>query len=147
MKILKKLLDFNTDRELDKQKFDIEVASLNIIEELLEAHGVHDNKKRTYSKNVYESLVFEVDMAIQSNDKNRYIKPTVYDILDAFGDIMVYAFGEPLKLGYNPIKVLSEVAKEISTRVGTIINGKFVKDKSEKARSLWYIADFSSTKI
>ena len=80
-------------------------------------------------------------------NKDLFKEPTEHDVIDAFCDIEVYAFGEPLKMGYNPILCLNETADEICSRTGNIIDGKFVKDKSDEARSLWCKADFSSAKL
>jgi len=51
-----------------------------------------------------------------------------------------------MKLGYEPECVLNEVAKEINSRVGSIIDGKFIKDKSPEARAKWYKADYEKCK-
>lgn len=143
---LSKLVKFSTDRGLDRQDFNIEVASLNIIEELLEAHGVHDLDTRDFSTMMYSTMKLLVD-SIKVNRPKCYVEPTIKDRIDAFMDISVYAFGEPLKMGYNSEICLAEVEQEISSRVGVIVDGKFVKDKSEQAQKLWYKADFSKAKI
>jgi len=50
------------------------------------------------------------------------------EIVDAFADIIVFATGSIVKLGYDPEKVMDEVLKEIESRTGKMIDGKFVKD-------------------
>ena len=147
--ILETLVNFNKERGLDKQDFDLRVASMNILEELLEAHGVHDNDDRELSKFMYKHIEEIVIDAVNGDfrDGIEYKKPTTHSVIDAFCDIQVYAFGEPLKIGYNPIQCLSETTTEICSRVGEIKNGKFVKDKSEEAQANWYKADFSRAKL
>jgi len=63
-------------------------------------------------------------------------------LADAYADIIVFAVGSLLKLGYDPECVMNEVVKEISSRTGKVIDGKFVKDKSPEAQAKWYKADF-----
>ena len=57
-------------------------------------------------------------------------------MVDAFCDIQVFAGGEVGKLGYNNEVAMGEVAKEINSRTGSIIDGKFVKNKTEQATKL-----------
>lgn len=61
------------------------------------------------------------------------------EIVDAFADIIVFSTGAIIKNGYNPEKVMDEVLKEIESRSGKIIDGKFVKDLNVKT----YKANFS----
>lgn len=146
--VLEQLVEFNTVRELDKQEFNLKVASMNILEELLEAHGVHDNKDRDLAKFMYMHLSeIKDDAPMMEREGVTYAKPTVIDQINAFNDIQVFAFGEPLKMGYSPILCLEESTREISTRVGEVINGKFVKDTSDEAKANWYTPDYSKAKI
>lgn len=62
--------------------------------------------------------------------------------VDALCDVIVFAVGAIMKLGYDPECALSEVAKEINSRSGSIVDGKFQKDKSPEAKAKWYQADF-----
>lgn len=144
-KALKEIIRFQTDRGLHKKDFDLDVASMNILEEVLEAHGVKDNSNRKYTKRLLIKLNEVVADCII--DGTNYEKPTEEDIVDAFCDIQVFASGEVLKIGYCPIISLIECGKEINSRVGTIIDGKFVKDKSNEAMLNWYKADYSKAKI
>jgi len=53
-----------------------------------------------------------------------------------------------MKLGYDPEKVLQEVAEEINSRVGSIIDGKFEKLlPGEEGYVKPYKADFTNCKI
>jgi len=51
-----------------------------------------------------------------------------------------------MKLGYHPGMVLEEISKEINSRVGEMVEGKFTKDTSEEAKANWYKADFTKCK-
>jgi predicted HAD superfamily Cof-like phosphohydrolase len=64
---------------------------------------------------------------------------TKEEIVDAFADIIVFSTGAIIKNGYDPEKVMDEVLKEIESRTGKIIDGKFVKDTDVKM----YKAKFS----
>ena len=144
-KVLTKLIEFNKERLLDKQEFNLEVASMNILEELLEAHGVHDDKNRYMARTLYDEFLAWVDYV-------KYEKPELYkevesddELVDAFCDIQVFAFGEIMKLGHDPVMALDETANEILSRRGKIVDGKFTKDKSPEAQSKWYKANYTKS--
>lgn len=147
--VLDEMIRFQKERELDKKPFDIKVASLNILEELLEAHGVNDCCKETKNERkealyrALESLVNEVKLFTPE----KYSHPTDDEIVDAFCDISEFAIGEPLKLGYDVELSLTEMAREINSREGEIINGKFEKYKTPEAKAKWYKADYSKAKV
>lgn len=69
--------------------------------------------------------------------------------IDAMADIIVFAYGEMAKYGYDGDKVMDEVIKEISSRVGAYDPNtkKWQKDKSSEAQAKWYTADFSTCKL
>jgi|MEHZ01.4.fsa_nt_MEHZ011120235.1_3 hypothetical protein len=69
--------------------------------------------------------------------------------IDAMADIIVFAYGEIAKYGYDGDKVMGEVIKEISSRVGDYSEEtkKWQKDKSPEAQANWYTADFSECKL
>ncbi len=48
-----------------------------------------------------------------------------------------------MKLGYEPELVLKEVAKEIHSRTGTIVDGKWMKNKNVET----YKANFKVCKL
>ena len=147
--VLGSLARFQSDRGLDKQPFDLRVATMHILEELLEAHGVGDNSDRVLANELYgaiSDLVSEVSLGI-SYDGVTFKEPTVEDQVDAFCDIEVFAGGDVGKLGYNNEKCLAEVSKEINSRTGEMIDGKFTKFKTPEAMALWYKADFSNCKV
>ena len=57
--------------------------------------------------------------------------------IDAMADIIVFAYGEIAKYGYDGDKVMNEVIKEISSRVGAYdpATKKWQKDKSPEAQA------------
>ena len=152
MTVLRELRKFQEDRLLHKQEFNLRVASMNIIEELLEAHGVHESKERNVSDKVYREMLMIVDKVDTSIAYGAQMEAQIVpvgwdDFVDAFCDIQVFAGGEVGKLGYDNEKALTEVSKEINSREGAIINGKFVKEQSLKAQAKWYKADFDKAKL
>ena len=117
------IVRFQKERGLDKKEFSIENEMTNIIEELLEANGYivddRDKLKSILSSNFKVFNIFK---------KKEDFNDT--DIVDAFGDIIVFCIGAIMKLGYNPKCVLSEISKEINSRGGEFKNGKFIKFKN-----------------
>ena len=84
-----------------------------------------------HGKAIYKNSQFYID-----NEK-----------VDAYCDIVVFAIGAILKLGYVPELALLETAKEINSRVGSMVNGKFEKDLSEEAKANCYKAKYDECKI
>lgn len=97
----------------------------------------------------------------QTPDKNGFIAMIVEELgefleagdeagrIDAMADIIVFAYGEIAKYGYDGDKVMNEVIKEISSRVGAYSEEtkKWQKDKSPEAQANWYTADFTNCKL
>jgi len=132
---------FQTDRELDRQEFDWDTEAVNILEELLEALGINN-------RSIAIDAVSEINKIIHRNPlEANYNLITTNEKVDAFGDIIVFACGALTKLGYDPEKVLLEVAKEINSREGEMVNGKFTKYKTKEAMDKWVKADFTSCKL
>lgn len=141
MNVINEILRFQTDRKLHEREYDWEVEAINIVEELIEATGVND-------RNVAVLAVGDMKLRITEKfDQGLVSIPTRHEQVDAFADVIVFAVGAIAKLGYNPESVLEEVSKEINSRTGTIIDGKFTKDKSVEAKALWYKANFSSCEL
>lgn len=147
--VLHEMIRFQKERELDTKDFNIKIASMNILEELLEAHGVEDDCKESKKERkelLYNALLKLVD-EVKLFTPEKYVEPTEHSIVDAFCDISEFAIGEPLKLGYDIEECLTEMCMEINSRTGSIINGKFEKFKTKEAMKKWYIADYSKAKI
>jgi len=131
--IISDIVRWNKERLLDKQEFKLRVEIVNILEELIEMTGCESNEARKGAEILYD----------------QYFRNYVYtdtECVDAFADIIVFATGSLLKLGYNPECVMREVIKEINSRSGKIVDGKFIKDKSSEAQAKWHKADFTKCK-
>jgi hypothetical protein len=129
---LGKIIKWNNDRGLIEKGFDHKNEISFIVEELIEGHSDMESKKaRKYSK--FISWIIR---------KLPGKTPAKEDIVDSFADIIVFAVGAIAKLGYNPDLVMKEVQKELDDRTGSMIDGKFVKDKKDKPVK----ADFTKCK-
>jgi hypothetical protein len=114
---------------------------------------------QAFSPNDFSFIVEEVVEGVSnlsSSDANivakEFVNENFIDIdenraIDALGDIVVFATNGMYKLGYNPEQVMNEVLKEIESRNGEIVNGKFEKYQDDYHKSLWYKADFSKCKL
>jgi len=149
MNALEELERFQTDRKLHEKPFDKTVCTMNIVEELFELHGVNDSDTRILARYITDRIEL-ITRDLKDGftiDGCTYEEPTVEDEVDALCDIQVFAGGDINKLGYSNEKCLLEVGKEINSRTGEIIDGKFQKYKTPEAMAKWYKADFSSCKM
>jgi len=154
---IEKIKKFQTDRLLDKQNLIWSNEAVNILEELFEMLGLEldkekRNKLKTHLREYIKQLVDDGYFKSHTNkdsittdfeivNANDFCKKGNCDeIVDGFADIIVFSIGAIMKLGYEPECVLKEVAKEINSRVGSIVDGKFQKDLSKKY--LWYKANY-----
>jgi len=132
---------FQRERLLDKQEYNYANEFVNILEELMESIGIEVTKdKRQLIMQDFIEFIFNIEKKYNLNKK----EPTKEDKVDAFADIITFSIGAIMKLGYEPECVLAEVAKEINSRVGSIVDGKFQKDLSKK--HLWYKANYERCK-
>ena len=97
----------------------------------------------------------------QEPDRNGFVSMIVEELgefiaspdtegrIDAMADIIVFAYGEIAKYGYHGDKVMDEVIREISSRVGAYSpdTKKWQKDTSPEAQAKWYQADFTDCKL
>ena len=97
----------------------------------------------------------------QAPDRNGFVAMIVEELgefieakteeerIDAMADIIVFAYGQIAKYGYDGNKVMSEVIKEINSRVGAYdpATKKWQKDKSAEAQAKWYTAYLASCKL
>lgn len=129
--MFEKIVAWNNERGLIAKGFTHEKEVSFIIEELLESTGNYDSLSA-------RDEAMEMAQKITADSQNNPDQ-----IIDAFADIIVFATGAMAKLGYNPSNVMNEVYKEINSRTGTLIDGKFVKDPNAQK----YTADFTICKI
>jgi len=143
MNYIKEIAKWQKERQLDKQPYNWTNEVTNIVEELFEANGYTIDKKDRL-KFSSELLLRLIDIKEKLDLKNEKI--TTKDAVDAYCDIIVFCVGSIMKLGYDPECALKETIKEISSRTGSIVDGKFQKDTSEEARKRWYKADYYKCK-
>ena len=141
---IKEIMRFQSDRGLDKQSFDWTNETMNITEELLEAKGYIVPKDQ---REFLRGLTDYIRARTGGNFAIAWLKPTKHDMVDAFADIIVFCVGAIQKLGYDPEKVLVEVAKEINSREGEMKNGKFEKFTDVKSVRKWYKAEFTKAEL
>jgi len=134
---------FGLDRNIDGMVVDRMAYAKNIVEELLELFG-HDIPKESRVK--LDKVVYMMFCTAPIDAPYEKSVP-VHDQIDALADNAVFSMTEMLKYGYDPEKVLLEVAKEINSREGMIINGKFEKYVDEISVAKWHRADFHNCKL
>lgn len=137
---------YQTDRGLDKREFNVTNECVNIAEELLELNGLD------VPKNKRNDLLWLWEGFVQAAQKKgiALVDPKFdheISLPDAFSDIKNFCTGGQMKLGYDPVLCDIECAKEVNSRDGKIINGKFEKDLSEEAQAKWYDADYKRCKF
>jgi hypothetical protein len=117
MSVLQRIVSWNKERNLLAIGFDHKKEASFIFEEVLESTGQYD------SASARERALVLAEEVVGDGQVN----PET--VLDAWADIIVFATGAIAKLGYDPDIVMEEVYKEINSRTGTLIDGKFIKDK------------------
>ena len=141
---IKQIEQWHKERLLDEQEYDPFNALTNDIEEILEGLGYKVPKEKRSELRV---LIEPMIATLVSQLKLTYEKPNTEDIIDSCCDKIVFNIQNIEQLGYDPECCLNETIKEISTRTGSIIDGKFQKDTSEEAMSKWYVANYSKCKV
>lgn len=151
--VISEIVRFQTERQLDQQPYDELNEATNITEEVLESL-LYD-----VPKHERENLRYEVILLIQKLKSSNVIsllpsaqKDTIEKCndlkADAFFDMITFAVGALLKLGYSPERVIEEGSKEINSRKGEIVNGKFTKyTEGEKGYVKPYVANYSTCKL
>ena len=144
-KAIEEIIRFQTDRGLHLKDYNSINEHTNIIEELLESVGmdVPKENRNNLAKEIEHFILWVNALGIVTiidtpNGDNERV--------DAYADVIVFAIGAILKLGFDPIKVLLEVGKEINSREGTMVNGKFEKYLTDEAKAKWYTADYGVAK-
>jgi hypothetical protein len=158
MSIEQRIVDWNSERGLIKTPAECDVANnvAFIIEECIEAltkmESVEARKSASVIADVIRTGNIEKLANIAQEEKLNEGDSEIEDldpeqVVDAAGDTVVFSIGLIRKMGYNPELAMQEVLKEIESRKGSIIGGKFTKDKSPEAQALWYKANFKNAKI
>jgi hypothetical protein len=142
--MLEGLIKFQIDRGLEKQEF-VSINELtNIFEEMLESVGLDVPKAKRPA--LREFLQDGINGSIQAGIAKRIKAPSEEEQVDAYCDMITFSVGAILKLGYDPKKAIEQCSKEINSRVGKMVDGKFEKDLSKDAQAKWYKADYSRAK-
>ena len=154
---LDKIVDWNEERGLIKTPQDLKIENdmSFIIEEVLEAMtNLQSSDARPLARIISDVIIkgnlqelCNIAEEKELNQGPNKIEPTEDQMVDACGDIIVFATGTIRKAGYSPNIVMNEVIQEIESRRGSIIDGKFTKDKSPEAQALWYKASFEKAKV
>lgn len=139
--VFTELKRFREDRELDKYVFDMKTYLKKDTEEGLEIIGYPDYICDKFSEEYANKFLSIGDSLHKSKIDTR-----TETKIDGLCDRIVFAIEAIEQLGYNAEVALSEVAKEINSRDGEIINGKFQKYKTPEAMSKWYKANFTRAK-
>ena len=138
---MKEIKRFVTDRQLDKMEFCYNDFVANVIEELLEIKGYDIPKeKRPELKFAAKKALIRItdDLGIIP----KYGDVGLHNTVDAITDVRVFCIDATMKMGYDPECTLKEVGKEINSREGEIIDGKFQKYTTPEAKAKWYKASF-----
>jgi len=139
---MEELIKFQTDRGLDKQEFIALNEQINIVEELLELVGYDVPKDhRSALMHEWKKFVFEVT----SKKIALFVGNNESTVPDALCDIITFATGGLMKNGHNSLLAIEQCGKEINSRVGSMVDGKFEKDLSKSKD--WYKADYSKSKV
>jgi len=143
---IKEIMKFQTDRLLHNQEYDSINEATSIIEEVLESIGFNVPKnKRQQLQNEVLSFVSKMQ---ELNITEPMKELTIHERIDAHADQIVFNIGAIMKLGYDPTLVLNQTAKEINSRLGVIIDGKFEKyTKDHPNYKEPYKADYTKSKI
>jgi len=152
-----RIKEWNEERGLIKTPKDINLVNefSFIVEEILEGlTNLKSEEAREYAKTLTKTiasgnikylcdLIEEHNLDIEQDGGDEIIPLSNDEVVDALCDIKVFASGSIRKLGYDADIAMDETLKEIESRVGKQIDGKFVKDKSDEAKAKWYKADYS----
>ena len=137
--IFRKLEIFREDRGLDKNQFDMETYLRKDFEEMFELMGFEDDRCKAIAK---EKAAKMFSLWKKAKEKGMCPKYSPFNKIDALGDRVVYAIEGIEQHGYNAEIVMDEIQKEINSRNGEIIDGKFEKFKTDEAKAKWYKANF-----
>lgn len=137
---MKELMRFQVEKKLHTKDYVYMNECTNIVEEMLEVGGFKVPKENrpqlrdAWVKFVGELLLDKVAIADGDFDDDE-------DAIDGYADIITFCVGAIMKKGYNPLIVIEECGKEINSRVGEFIDGKFVKTSTN------YIANYGKADL
>ena len=138
--IFDKLSDWAIDRQINEVPFSQELVITNVVEELMEMAQIAPGDERPRAK-VLARAMAGADTSYLTGDDLEYQE------VDAMSDAIIYLINGLTQRGYYPEKVLWETYREINSRTGAIVDGKFEKDTSDEAKARWHKADYTDCKI
>lgn len=154
----KRIVEWNEERGLIKTPKECDVTNnmAFVIEEVIESMTNMNSEEARDDSLVLSKVIRKGNLSKlikyakeqkldQGEDEIKELDPE--QVIDAAGDAIVFNVGTIRKMGYDPDLVMNEVLKVIESRKGSIIKGKFTKDKSPEAQALWYNANFNICKV
>ena len=145
MSAVYQIMRFQTDRELHLQPYNWSNEAKNVLEEVCEADGMDIPKE--LRSTIFEPILTHMRALVKDFTNINSFFVTTEERVDAHADQIVFNVGAIMKLGYDPELVLLEVAKEINSRKGEMINGKFEKFLGKAHTKNWYKANFTNCKL
>ena len=133
---IEEISQWQTSRNLHKTGYDLDGANYRYLEELFEMNGIDGEVGKKLAK-IYAGY-------IRSERQALGVEPTVHQIIDAVNDMSVFANGDNLKLGYDPVKTMAETLKEINSRKGSY--NEVTKKWEKEITGNEYSADYSGCK-
>ena len=128
--LIQGLIDWQCTRNLNSMPYTHTNEIKNIIEECVEASGFLSSiQARDVATNIVDTYIL--------NDYN-----DSYVAVDSYCDIINFAIGAILKLGFNPEIALQECLKELNDRTGSY-NHVLGKWRKEPPKPNAYKADYS----
>jgi hypothetical protein len=138
---LPRIVMWNIDRKLDIIEPDNGLVVYCKLEELFEFLGINkcfqDEKQFKFLVNKYKKYILDEASSMNA-------KATIEEKIDALCDDTVFNTGFVMRYGYDPTMALTETVLEIESRTGVYDEeqSKWIKDKSEEAKSRWYEARY-----
>ena len=135
--MLKEIVKWNKERNL-LQYPKLRNETEFIVEELIEmVTPLTSDEARVEAKEIADTII-----TLGSG-----FEPGEARVVDAACDMIVFATGIIAKMGFDPDKCMTEVMKELNSRVGEVTDGKWTKDKSPAVKANWYKANFGNCRI
>lgn len=135
---------YRSERGMSNQKFDMEVFFRKTLEEDFELQGYPKEFAKQFAR---ELSSYWITWRTAHSKVPDNIDDTEDCKIDALADGIMFRLEAIEQLGYDADKVIGETLKEIHSRRGEIIDGKFEKFMDEKSQSLWEQADYNSCRF
>ena len=137
--IFSDLKKFRRDRGLDTHEFDMETYLRKDFEEMFEMMGFTKEFCKSTAKLKASKMMKLWKEAKEAGKTPNY---STFNKIDALGDRTVYAIEAIEQHRYDAEIVMDEVQKEINSREGEVIDGKFEKSETAESKAKWYKANF-----